>query len=186
MAYQFGDVSGRDLSAFAGHSAVGYNWLTHPWKPRIGLQYNYSPGDSNAADSDIGTFQNLYPTNHLFYGYMDTTGWINMHKPQLNISISPTPKLKVMLDYHLYWNATNSDAWYRVNGFTTVRPLNAAATGAGSSFRGQEIDLTAIYKLNPHVGIMAGYSYFIAGDYLKATGAHSNAQFGYLQVQIDF
>jgi hypothetical protein len=109
-----------------------------------------------------------------------------MHNPQLNISLSPTPKLKVMLDYHLYWNATNSDAWYRVNGVTTVRPLNAAATGANSSFRGQEIDLTAIYKLNPHVGIMAGYSYFFAGDYLQATGAADNAQFGYVQVQIDF
>jgi hypothetical protein len=186
MAYQFGEVSGRDLSAFAGHWAVGYNWLSHPWKPRVGLQYNYSPGDSNAADGDIGTFQNLYPTNHLFYGYMDTTGWINMHNPQLNLSFSPTPKLKVMLDYHLYWNATNSDAWYRVNGVTTVRPLNAAATGASSSFRGQEIDLTAIYKLHPHVGLMAGYSYFIAGDYLQATGASDDAHFGYVQVQIDF
>ncbi len=117
---------------------------------------------------------------------MDTTGWINMHNPQLNISFTPTPKLKVMLDYHLYWNANNADSWYRVNGTTRVRPLNAASTGANSTFRGQEIDLTAIYKLNPHVALQAGYSYFIAGDYLKATGAHSNAQFGYLQVQIDF
>ena len=63
---------------------------------------------------------------------------------------------------------------------------SARSAGKKLSFRGQEIDLTAIYKLNPHVGIMAGYSYFIAGDYLKATGAHGNAQFGYVQVQIDF
>lgn len=186
MAYQWGDVSGRDLSAFAGHWAIGHNWLSHAWKPRVGIQYNYSPGDGNAADGDLGTFQNLYPTNHLFYGYMDTTGWVNMHNPQLNISFQPTAKLKMMIDYHLYWNATNADAWHRVNGVTRVRPLNAAATGAGSKFRGQEIDLTAIYKLNPHVGLMAGYSVFFAGDYLKATGAHSNAQFGYMQVQIDF
>ncbi len=186
MAFQFGKVNGRDLSSFAGHWGLGYNWLKNPWKPRVGLQYNWSPGDSNAADGKTGTFQNLYPTNHLFYGYMDTTGWSNMHNPQLNISVAPTSKLKVMFDYHLYWNDTNADAWYRVNGTTRVRPLNAAATGASSKFRGQEIDLTAIYKLNPHVALQAGYSYFIAGDYLKNTGAHSNAQFGYLQVQIDF
>jgi hypothetical protein len=105
---------------------------------------------------------------------MDTTGWINMHNPQLNISFSPTAKLKVMIDYHLYWNATNADAWYRVNGVTAVRPVNAPLpVSAGSTFRGQEIDLTAIYKLNPHVGLQAGYSYFIAGDYLEDTGAHS-------------
>ncbi|MBK8093766.1 MAG: alginate export family protein [Verrucomicrobiaceae bacterium] len=183
MAFQTGTVSGRDLAAFAGNWNVGYNWLTHPWKPRLGVQYNYGSGDSNAADGDIGTFQNLYPTNHLFYGYMDTTGWINMHNPQLNLSFSPTAKLKIMLDYHLYWNATNNDAWRRVNGVLAVRPI---APAAGSTFRGQELDFTAIYKLNPHVGLQFGYSYFKAGDYLAATGASDDAHFGYAQVQIDF
>ena len=185
MAFQTGDVDGRDLTAFAGHWNVGYNWLSHPWKPRLGLQYNYGSGDQNPADGNIETFQNLYPTNHLFYGFMDTTGWMNMHNPQINFSFMPTKKLKVMLDYHLYWNATNDDAWRRVNGVTAVRPLNAAARNAGS-FRGHEVDLTAIYKVNPHVGLQAGYSLFVAGDYLAKTGASDNAHFGYLQVQIDF
>jgi hypothetical protein len=184
MAFQTGEVSGRDLTAFAGNWNVGYNFK-HAWKPRIGLQYNYGSGDSDATDGDVGTFQNLYPTNHLFYGYMDTTAWSNMHNPQLNISFSPTAKLKVMLDYHLYFNADNSDAWRRVNNQTRVRPLNAAANNA-SSFRGQELDLTAIYKLNPHVALQAGYSLFLPGDYLADTGADDKAHFGYLQVQFDF
>ena len=94
MAFQTGDVSGRDLTAFAGNWQLGDN-IKHAWKPRIGLQYNYGSGDSDATDGDVGTFQNLYPTNHLFYGYMDTTAWSNMHNPQLNISFSPTAKLKV-------------------------------------------------------------------------------------------
>jgi hypothetical protein len=185
MAFQTGEVNGRDLTAFAGHWGIGYNWLEHPWKPRVGVQYNYSPGDSDATDRKLGTFQNLYPTNHLFYGFMDTTGWINMHNPQLNISLTPTPKLKLMLDYHLYWNDTNEDAWRRVNGVTAVRPVNAAAREA-DNFRGSELDLTAIYKLNPHVGLMAGYSVFFAGNYLADTGASDNAHFGYVQLQIDF
>jgi hypothetical protein len=33
---------------------------------------------------------------------------------------------------------------------------------------------------------MRAVSAGIAGDYLKQTGAASNAQFGYVQVQIDF
>ncbi|MBB5039184.1 alginate export family protein [Prosthecobacter dejongeii] len=185
MAFQTGEVNGRDLTAFAGHWGAGYNWLGHPWKPRLGLQYNYATGDQNPADGDIETFQNLYPTNHLFYGYMDTTGWTNMHNPQINFSVMPTPKLKLMLDYHIYWNASNDDAWRRVNGVTGVRPVNAAARTA-SSFRGQEVDLTAVYKFNPHVALQAGYSLFIAGDYLSDTGADDNAHFGYVQVQIDF
>jgi hypothetical protein len=185
MAFQTGEVSGRDLTAFAGHWGVGYNWLNHSWKPRLAVQYNFGSGDQDPTDGDIETFQNLYPTNHLFYGFMDTTGWINMHNPQVNISFMPTKKLKVMLDYHLYWNATNDDAWRRVNGVTAVRPLNAAARNA-SSFRGQEVDVTALYRVSPHVGLQAGYSLFVAGDYLRDTGANDNAHFGYLQVQIDF
>jgi len=184
MAFQTGEVSGRDLTAFAGNWTTGYNFK-HAWKPRIGLQYNYGSGDSDATDGDVGTFQNLYPTNHLFYGYMDTTAWSNMHNPQLNISFSPTAKLKVMLDYHLYFNADNSDAWRRVNNQTRVRPVNAAANNA-SSYRGQEFDVTAVYKWNPHVALQAGYSFFLAGDYLADTGASDNAHFGYLQVQFDF
>ncbi|MEZ5386920.1 MAG: alginate export family protein [Prosthecobacter sp.] len=182
MAYQTGDVSGRDLSAFAGHWGIGYNWSKSPWKPRIGIQYNYGSGDNNAADGNISTFQNLYPTNHLFYGFIDTTGWVNMHNPQLNITFEPTAKLKLKIDYHLYWSASNNDAWRRVNGVTAVRPITSAA----SNFRGQEIDFTAFYKVNSHVGLQAGYSVFLAGDYLADTGASDNAHFGYVQLQIDF
>lgn len=182
IAGQFGKVGGLDHAAFAGHWALGYNWLKHPWKPRLALQYNYATGDKNAADGDSQTFQNLYPTNHLFYGYMDTTGWINMHNPQVNFAFSPSAKLKVMLDYHLHFSATASDRWYRVNGITTNRGLNPGA----DSYRGQEFDVTAVYKMNPHVALQAGYSLFIAGNYLADTGASDNAHFGYVQVQLDF
>lgn len=185
MAYQSGEVLGRDLSAFAGNWGFGYN-IDHAWKPRIGVQYNYATGDDNAADADINSFQNLYPTNHLFYGFMDTTAWSNMQNPQLNLSIQPTKKLKLSLDYHLYWNADNSDGWRRVNNVTEVRNNGRAS----SKFRGQEIDLIATYKYNPHVGFQAGYCYFLPGDYLTEsptrTGGDDTAHFAYMQVQIDF
>jgi len=182
MAFQFGKVAGLDHTAFAGHWGTGYNWLSNPWKPRLGIQYNFSTGDDNVADGDSQTFQNLYPTNHMFYGYMDTSAWINMHNPEINLSFMPKPKLKIMLDYHLYWAATNNDRWYRVNGIATNRGLNPGAR----NFRGQEFDLTAVYKYNPHVAFQAGYSLFAAGSYLADTGASDNAHFGYLQVQFDF
>jgi hypothetical protein len=184
MAYQLGKAADLDHSAFAGNWGFGYTFA-HSWKPRLGVQYSFATGDSNPLDGDSETFQNLYPTNHLFYGYMDTASWQNIHNPEVNFSIMPTPKLKLMLDYHAFWNETNSDLWYRANGITPVR-APAAAAAATDNFRGHEIDLTATYKVNPHVGFMAGYSLFIAGNYLAQTGASDNAHFGYVQVQIDF
>ncbi|MCP5557048.1 MAG: alginate export family protein [Verrucomicrobiaceae bacterium] len=181
MAVQFGDVGGKSLTAFAGHWGAGYQFGS-AWKPRLGVQYNYSPGDDDASDGDVGTFQNLFPTNHMFYGFMDTTGWANMNNPQVNLTLQPTEKLKLAVDYRLYWNETSNDAWYRVNGTTQVRDISPGA----DKFRGSELDLTAAYKVNKNLSFLVGYSHFFAGSYLSDTGAGDDADFGYAQVQINF
>lgn len=184
MAVQFGRVAGLNQAAFAGHWGTGYNF-THPWKPRLGVQYNYASGDSDPNDGSSNTFQNLFPGNHALYGFMDTTGWMNMHNPQINFSLQPTTKLKLTIDYNLFWNASNDDAWYGANTTSVVRPVNANARRA-SNFRGQELDLNAFYKLNSHVALQAGYAIYFAGRYLAQTGASDTAQFGYAQLQLNF
>lgn len=182
MAFQTGDVKGRELTAFAGHWATGYTFAGHAWKPRIGLEYNYGSGDGNAADGDVDTFQNLFPTNHKFYGYMDVFSWQNVHNAAITLTAAPTKKLKAQLDYHMFWLADTSDGWYRANGTTLVRPINSAA----DSYAGSEVDLTLTYKASKNLTLMAGYSHFFAGDYLEATGASDDADFGYVSAQIDF
>jgi len=182
MAVQFGDVKGKDLTAFAGHWGTGYNWLDCAMKPRLGLEYNYATGDSNSKDGKVGTFQNLFPTNHLFYGYMDAFSWQNMHNPAISFSLQPTKKLSLKLDYHLFWLADTNDAWYRANGITAVRPINAKA----DSFAGSELDLTLKYKATKNLTFQTGYSHFFAGSYLKDTGANSGADFAYAMATLEF
>jgi hypothetical protein len=181
-AYQFGDVKGKDLSAFAGHAAVGYNWSSLALKPRLGLEYNYATGDSNAADGEVETFQNLFPTNHKFYGYMDLFSWQNIHNVAISSSIVPCKDVKLSLDYQAFWLANTNDAWYRANGATAVRPIN----GDASSFAGTEIDFTATWKASKNLSFLVGYSHFFAGDYLSDTGPSSDADFVYVQASIDF
>jgi hypothetical protein len=182
MVYQSGDVRGGDLEAFAGHWGFGYTFPDCPWKPRLGVEYNYGSGDSDAADDEVGTFQNLFPTNHKFYGYMDTFSWQNLHNAAISLSATPTKKLRAQLDYHLFWIADTGDGWYRANGTTLVRPINTAA----DSFAGSEFDLTLSYKVCKNFTLQAGYSHFFAGDYLEATGPSDDADFGYVQAQVDF
>jgi hypothetical protein len=184
MAPQFGRAAGLDHQAFAGHWGSGYNF-EYSWKPRLGAQYNYATGDHNSADGKNTTFQNYFPGNHALYGFMDTTAWINVENPQLNFSIQPSEKLKLTVDYNLYWNTTNNDAWYGANTTSTVRSVTAGSL-ATSRFRGEEVDLNAYYKLNPRVAIQAGYSVYFPGGYLEQTGASDTAQFGYAQFQINF
>lgn len=181
LVVQTGDVKGKDLASFAGHAEVGYTFDA-PWKPRLALDYAYGSGDGNATDGEVNTFQNLYPTNHLYYGYMDVFSWQNMHDLSASFKVSPCKTVTARLDYHMFWLADTNDAWYRANGVTAVRPISPAADG----FAGSELDLTVTYAPKKWLSFMVGYSHFFAGDYLSDTGASSDADFAYAQMTIKF
>ena len=178
---QAGEVKGKDLVAFAGHAELGYTFDT-AWKPRLALDYSYGSGDGNAADGKVGTFQNLYPTNHLYYGYMDAASWQNIHDINLNLKVAPTKKVTARVDYHALFLADTNDAWYRANGVATVRPITPGA----DSYAGSEVDLTVTYAATKNLSFMAGYSHFFAGKYLSDTGASDDADFAYFQATLKF
>lgn len=181
FAVQSGKAGGRDLSTFASYVEGGYTFSA-PWKPRLGLEYSYGSGDGNAADNKQGAFQNLFPTNHLHYGYMDVFSWSNLHNVALHLSAKPTAKITSSLDYHLLWLATTSDALRRANATTAVRPISPNA----GSFVGSELDLLMSYAHNTHLSFTLGYSHLFAGDYLANTGAGSDANFLYVMTNLKF
>ncbi len=183
-AFQTGEVRGLDLTAFAAHLDVGYTFDIS-WRPRIALGYSYASGDSDQFDGDIETFQNLFPTNHKFYGQADFFSWQNIHDLELNLKVAPIKSVTLRADFHAFFLADNNDSWYRANGVTTVRPLNAAARNA-DSYAGCEIDVLATWAVTKNVALEAGYSHFIAGEYLNDTGAASDADFAYVQATITF
>ena len=178
---QAGKAGGRDLLAFASYVEGGYTFHA-PMKPRVGLEYSYASGDGNAADNKQGAFQNLFPTNHLHYGYMDAFSWSNIHNIALHLSAKPTVKVTTSLDYHVFWLANTADTWRRANATTTVRPASPAA----SNFAGSELDVLVTYAASSHLTLTTGYSHFFVGDYLNATGASSDADFVYLMTSIKF
>ena len=181
FAFQAGQVSDLDLTAFAVHIGGGYNFNC-PWNPRLFAEYNFASGDDNATDGDIETFQNLFPSNHKFYGYMDFFSWQNLHNPELSFRVKPTKQTSIQLDGHGFWLANTNDAWYRANGTTRVRPITPGA----SNYVGSEIDLTATYQPLKFLTFQGGYSHFFAGDYLSATGPSDDADFGYVQATVAF
>lgn len=180
-AYQNGEVRDLAQNAFAVHGGFGYNTdlpLLKPWKLRLWAEYNYATGDRDSTDGSSQTFQNLFPSNHRF-SYMDMFSWQNISNPEVSLRLLPHKALSFQLDYSGFWLASNEDAWYRGNGITQVRPLNASAKQA-STFIGTELDFTAVWKVNRHLDLQAGYSHFFSGDYIRQTGPHSDADFGYV------
>lgn len=182
LAGQAGQVLGQDLQAYAYHLEGGYNWLKAAWKPRLAFEYSHGSGDGNAADGQMKTFQNLFPTNHPPYGFMDTFSWQNMHNLVLRMAAQPHPKVKSTLDLHGFWLADTGDAWYRANGTTRVRPVTPGA----SNYAGAEMDFTVNTKLSKHLDMLLGYSHFFAGAYLDDTGAGDDADFAYLMLTLNY
>ena len=98
FAFQTGDVRGLDLTTFAVHAGAGYTFDAS-WKPRLGIEYNFASGDRDPLDREVETFQNLFPTNHKFYGFMDVFAWQNIHNPAISLKTQPLKTVPVQLDY---------------------------------------------------------------------------------------
>ena len=198
-AYQFGDwkqttASARiDQDAYAFMANLGYTFADSSYTPRLALEYAFASGDGNAGDGTHETFDNLYPTNHKFYGYMDFFSWQNLHDVRGIFTLKPTPQLSLALEGHLYWLADTHDNLY--NAGSVPRGAGASGTGFGrnatyDSFIGSEINVIAGYALNKFTTIEAGYGHFFTGKYVDQTwqnvGGSKDADWVYLQAIIRF
>lgn len=201
-AYQFGRFKTTAVSkslnqdAFALHGSAGYTFAEAAGTPRLGIEYNFGSGDKNAADGTHGTFENLFPTNHKFYGYMDFISWQNINDLRFNASIKPVKGMTLNADYHAFWLADTHDAFYTVAG--APRTGGGVGTGTGyainpgyNNYLGSEVDLVANYLVTPWAGLQAGFGHFFVGNYIKSSlsapafGA-TDANWLYAQLTLNF
>jgi hypothetical protein len=181
FAIQTGTASSRNLTACTSYIEAGYTF-DHAWKPRVSVEYSYASGDDDPADRNEGAFQNLFPTNHPHYGYMDLFSWSNIHNVVIHLSAKPAAKLTAGLDIHAFWLADTADTWRRANARTSVRPPSPDA----SSFAGMEADALLNYTMSKNCTFAAGYSHFFAGAYLNETGSGDDADFFYFVAGLKF
>jgi hypothetical protein len=194
-AGQFGNFYSAALNerlehrAFAINMAAGYTWAKTPGSPRLGLEYNYSTGDEDPTDDLHETFDNLFPTNHKFYGFMDFFSWQNIHNARFSASIKPLAKLTVTADVHAFWLANTSDFFYQANGAPRTTGGYGIQPDAGD-YVGAEVDVIGTYAITAYAAAQLGYGHFFVGDYvensLDAVGGAVDANWAYLQVVFNF
>jgi hypothetical protein len=184
-----------DHKAFATVLQGGYTWTSHAWQPRLGLVYSYGSGDKSSTDARSETFQNLFPTNHLFYGYMDLASLQNLHDLRAAFTIKPTPTSMIALEGHSHILGRTTDFWYNVAG--VPRNVATAAVGSGGSFRinpnysrhvGNEVDLVAAWTFRPYAQIETGACRYFRGDYIKqslAAVGSKDANYFYVQLTLN-
>jgi hypothetical protein len=182
--------------AFALSLTAGHTWRDNSWKPRLALGYDFASGDSNPTDGKHTTFENLFPTNHKFYGFMDTVSLQNVHDVRLSASIKPHKKVNATLDYHNFWLANKGDNFYTVSGASRGGIGSTPGTGYGrnttyGNYLGSELDLVISYNVCRDFAVQAGFGQFFVGKYIASTwSANGNGSadgtWGYLQATVSF
>lgn len=179
--------------AYAAVLQGGYTFTESAWQHRVGLTYSYASGDKNSADGTSQTFQNLFATTHLFYGYMDLSSLQNLHDLRLAYTFKPKPTISVALEAHAQYLDRTTDSWYNVAG--AARSGGSANVGNGYAISpnfsrelGKELDLVVGWAFAPSAQVEFGLSHYFRGDYIKqslSTVGSKDADYVYMQLTLN-
>jgi hypothetical protein len=192
LNYQFGKRSGMDHAAYALHGRLGYGSAKWPLQAKLLYQFDLATGDENRADGESGTFQQLFPTVHLWHGYADLVARQNVVGHWISLHTVPAKDWRASLHLHVLKAEQGTDALYRANG--AVIRVPAAGKSGGTDF-GKEVDLIVDRKVNANLAVQLGLCRFQSGTYLArvppagssaSTGPSDDVTFGYLQTTVSF
>lgn len=187
-AYQFGQFGDQDVSAWMIAAEGGYTFDC-PCVPRLYLGFDMASGNDNPDSGTFGTFNQLFPLGHAYFGYIDVIGRQNIIDLHPGVEITPivnakyAKKVSLRTDYHLFWRENENDAVYTVAAGGGASPPSAGvlrqAGGSDEMFVGSELDFLLTWQLDRHIQFQAGYSHFFAGDFIEDTGASEDIDFAY-------
>lgn len=180
-AFQVGQ-RGPDTQRAAALAAQGHYRFGNGAKPEFGFEYDYATGDGKSTDGKANEFNNLFPTNHLLYGYADYLGWRNMQDFKPYVSLQLRSNVRAEFSYHRFLLVEKTGAWKNAGG--TV--LGYDPSGKLGTDLGHEIDATVAFPIYEHLRMLPGYSLFIPGKFARGTQGPRASQFVYWQTLVSF
>jgi hypothetical protein len=183
LAGQWGHWAGDVVHAYSWSMDGGYTVDSCTYKPRFGAGFDWAGGDKNPRDGEIETFDQLFPSGHKYFGFLDLIGRRNVTATNFNLTFWPLPKkVKGALAYHTFWLTADRDALYNAAGGAGRRDL----TGRSGKEVGHELDLTLSWNLDAHSSILLGYSHFWDSDFIQQSGVSEDADLVYVQYAMKF
>jgi hypothetical protein len=189
-----GDQIDREAYMYGVRLSKAFNNVS--FKPAVTLWYDYLSGtsDEDLKNGTWSSFDTLYDTGHKYYGLQDLflgvgaggekgTQGLGLQDLAVKTKLNPIAGWTLKVDYHWFWTAEGASN-YHVSGNTNT------VLAQDDGFLGNELDVTAIHKLNSATKVIAGYSNFNAGSTFRrirttTTGA-SDANWAYVQFDVKF
>lgn len=168
-----------DLSAWAVAAKVVYT--TPFWgKPYFAFEYLRASGDGDPHDGTYTSFNQLFPTAHLYLGYADYVGWQNVQGYRATIGWRPWGA-HVWVDVHRMEMVEPRGAWFNAAGQVFI----PADPGRHSFVMGTELDVSVTVPLHKHVALAGAYALFLPGDAAASRGSDAS-HWGFLYLRSQF
>ena len=190
--YQFGEIGpsaggiatgdkNMDIEAYAFHIDGGVT-LPVPMQPRLSAEFNTASG--NKGDGKWRSFDQLYPTNHIHFGYMDRMSWKNMNHLAFGLQMRPNADSHFEVTGHLFQRQEATDGVYHAGQAQFLLPTN------NSTDVGEEVDVVYTHFFTPgnHVAWQIGGGVFLPGEFIDnmRNGNASEQTWGYTQLWVNF
>jgi hypothetical protein len=181
--YQVGDNFIQNISADAWTTGLGWNFANVPMTPQIWVYNDFASGNHNpGVGAQDGTFNQLFPFGHFYFGFLDFVGRQNIDDLNAQLAFFPTKWITTGIQYHVFRLDAAKDALYNASG-TIIR---RDPTGRAGTDVGDEIDVFTNFHLSVHQDIFLGWSKLYAGQFIRSTGLPVSPELFYVQWSFKF
>ena len=178
-AFQFGDFGDGDIRAWFAGGEIGHSWSESPWSPHLALRMHAFSGDRDPDDSDLETFNPLFPKTTFFtqLGLFSPANAVDVHPM---VSFSPTASVRVTASVDFFWRFSTDDALYRP-------PLLPRISGNTNDERylGTIAELLVKWSVNERIQVTLAYDVGNVQGFIADAGGKDPRLF-LASVQIDF
>ncbi|MFL5240736.1 MAG: alginate export family protein, partial [Gemmataceae bacterium] len=110
--YQFGEHGSQATSAGAATTGLGVHFANAPMNPNLWVYYDFASGNHDPGHDHFGTFNQLFPNGHAYFGWTDLVGRQNIQDLNFQAALFPTKWIIAGLQYHILRLDASKDALY--------------------------------------------------------------------------
>ncbi|MDX2193049.1 MAG: alginate export family protein [Gemmatimonadales bacterium] len=153
-----------------------------PWSQRLTAGFDIASGDTLAGDGVRGTYRQLFPAVHTYHGYGDLLGRGNLIDARLVWRASPSRAVELRAAAHHFLRAQATDGVFGINAEVLV-PRGVLGR---QRHLGDELDLTAAWRVGRHLRVDGGIAWFRPGAAPRAAGVTRDVAWAFSSVAVTF
>jgi hypothetical protein len=161
--YQWGSFGRGDIRAWSVETETGYT-IPVRTTPRVGFRVDAASGDGNATDSNLGTFNPLFPRG-LYHQLVNLNGHVNFAGIDPVVVSHLRRDLSLTIDWGFFWRESTADGLYGVGG-----NLLRAGSPQDGRYIGSQPSIVAEWHPQRHVTVIGIYTHSFPGAFLRDTG----------------